>query len=45
MYSRVCTLEARCVYSGGRQCTSGGRWNLCGVLRGQKQLDCQAVRQ
>ena len=30
MYSCVCTLEERCVYSGGRQC--GGRWNGGGAV-------------
>ena len=27
MYISVCKLGARCVYSGGRQCSNGGRWN------------------
>ena len=30
MYISECTLGARCVYSGGRQCGNGGRWNIGG---------------
>ena len=30
MYSSECTLGARCVYSGGRQCSNGRRWNSDG---------------